>query len=191
MKHFDIKSPERWHPLSTGEVIKIEAPNGPRKMRLSFNTTSKVAIHVGTDENMKGRALLAASDGMFDVSADVAGEAYIAVSIDPGGEAWMASHTAPMVVSTTKDEVFTTVEPMNRRNGEYDRMLQFMKMNEARRDAQLNEERKKLRQEREEMREERRAEREAREAEKDDKPKKKGKENDDTAASEDVSTPAE
>ena len=136
MKFIDIKDPAGWHAISDGDMIEVPVGRGVRKFKLELNTTEPLTVLLASSDDMSGAVLMAHDYGNFQAQASVSQTAYVQFKLPNGGLAFFRSFVGNMLVNLVDEEVLTTLEP-TRRNTEFDRMRQFVKMNEKRRDAQL------------------------------------------------------
>lgn len=148
MKKIAIQNPSDWEQVGAGEIIEFPAMGG-RTLELRMNTDREVTVHVSGSPNMDGETLVCCERGMFEIAVTVKGTCYLSFVSDPEAEIYINSKAKSQIVAARELPVLTSVEPQGRRNSEFDRMMQYMKLNEMRRDRELAQERAALRAERE------------------------------------------
>lgn len=162
MTVFNIKSLLDWSPMAPGDIISFETYGTSRNIAFTVNVTDRVSVYASINEDMSDAVLVGASDGMFDCGFAISAQVYVRFDADPATAIYLRSPAASHVVAKSDEESFTTPTPMGRRNSELDRVMQLVRINEERRNAQLDGEIKALRAERlAAQREQARKEREA------------------------------
>jgi hypothetical protein len=172
MQKFDLKNPTEWAMMLPGEVIEFDAPNSRRVVTITVQTNGPCSVHVGSDPAMTGKVLAAYAEGRFEVQYSAGGKSYVEFSAPEGTEIYIHSLARTHRVERIETPSYTNIEPRNRRNTEFDRMMQLMRYNEARRNEQQKAELAKLRDDLKaeyEAKEAKKAEREAKKAEREAK----------------------
>jgi len=137
---FDIRNPSEWERVQTADIKVFFAPNHKRQVKLTINSVGRTAVYLASDKEMRGRVLVGAGEGMFDIAFTASSTAYLMFENPEGHECFVRGHTADQTVHRDPDlEILTSVEPRNRRNSDFDRMQMLMKLNEKRRDEQMAE----------------------------------------------------
>lgn len=143
-----------WEGLLPKELLKFEAPE-PRRVRLAFNTNAPIEVWAsypvepfqtaGTgavvevlDPEMAD-VLIAHGTGQFEVEFTTHGTTYVRALADEETSIFVRGFTADMRVPESDEETYTSIMPRERRNTEFDRMVMWTKLNEMRREAQLQE----------------------------------------------------
>jgi hypothetical protein len=146
MQKFDLKNPTEWSMMLPGEVIEFDAPNSRRVVTITIQTNGPCSVHVGSDPAMTGKVLAAYAEGRFEIQYSAGGKSYVEFSAPEGTEIFIHSLARTHRVERIETPSYTNIEPRNRRNTEFDRMMQLMRYNEARRKEHHKSEMEKLRQ---------------------------------------------
>jgi hypothetical protein len=137
MKTFNVGPLEGWQPLGLGEVLEFGAEK-PRRVKVQINATGPVEVYARDAEGKE--VLLGASEGLFEVNWTVAKTCpFVVISDNHDTVVYIRSATADQRVAKRELEAFTDIAPRARRNTEVDRLVQVMKLNEARREQQYRE----------------------------------------------------
>lgn len=153
MQTFKIKRPSDWEEVAHGDILEIKSPSGARNLKQTINATGPVDVYIADmDENgeLQNQVLVGTSQyGMFAIEVGVMGTRYITYALAEGVKAYILGETADQRRMPTEMPKFTSLEPQGRRNSDLDRMMQYVKLNEKRREATLSAEIKALRAEQE------------------------------------------
>lgn len=140
MKTFDIRGIEAWQQVQSGEILEFPAINR-RQVKLTVNTDGPLSVYVADNADMFGAVLLASVDGdMAEMTYTANGLTYVEFRAPADGQIFVCGSAASHVVPKTDSEKYTSVIPQGRRNTDLDRMMQFMKLNEMRRERQMRDE---------------------------------------------------
>lgn len=140
MKTYDIRGIEAWSQVQSGEVLEFPAVNR-RQVKLTVNTDGPLSVYVADNADMFGAILLGSLDGdMGEMTYTANGATYVEFRAPADGQIFVCGSAANHVVPKTEAEKYTSVIPQGRRNSDLDRMMQYMKLNEMRRDRQLRDE---------------------------------------------------
>lgn len=126
---FNLKKINAWSNATAGTSY-IFTSDRARRLRLTVNSTGKVAAFIADQETGELLLLGAAEIGMFEIEAHVAGDSLVQFEFEEGTEVFFAGHAPSHQVEKRDIEKFTAVAPMPARNTEFDRMMMIMRHNE-------------------------------------------------------------
>jgi hypothetical protein len=135
MTIFKLDAIKSWDAVAPKELLEFEA-NEARRVRLAFMTNGLTEVWASSEDR---EILVGVGSGQFEVEFTTEGTCYVRCLADDDTAIFMRGFAPSMVVAESQDEVFTTIMPRERRNTEFDRMVMWTKLNEARREAQLAE----------------------------------------------------
>lgn len=135
MTIFKLDAIKSWDAVAPKELLEFEA-NEARRVRLAFMTNGPTEVWASSEDR---EILVGVGTGQFEVEFTTEGTCYVRCLADDDTAIFMRGFAPSMVVAESDDEVFTTIMPRERRNTEFDRMVMWTKLNEARREAQLAE----------------------------------------------------
>jgi hypothetical protein len=135
MTIFKLDAIKSWDAVAPKELLEFEA-NEARRVRLVFMTNGLTEVWASSEDR---EILVGFGSGQFEVEFTTEGTCYVRCLADDDTAIFMRGFAPSMVVAESDDEVFTTIMPRERRNTEFDRMVMWTKLNEARREAQLAE----------------------------------------------------
>lgn len=135
MTIFKLDAIKSWDAVAPKELLEFEATEA-RRVRLAFMTNGPTEVWASSEDR---EILVGVGSGQFEVEFTTEGTCYVRCLADDDTSIFMRGFAPSMVVAESDDEVFTTIMPRERRNTEFDRMVMWTKLNEARREAQLAE----------------------------------------------------
>ncbi len=135
MSYFKMDAVTSWDAVAPKELLEFEATEA-RRIRLAFMTNGPTEVWASTESR---DILVGFGTGQFEVEFTTDSTAYVRCLADDDTAIFMRGYAPSMVVAESNEEVFTSIMPRERRNTEFDRMLMWTKLNEARREAQLAE----------------------------------------------------
>lgn len=136
MQNFNLRAIADFTPVDATDVLKFEA-HGARRVKFTVNANDRVSVFLSYDEEMNEPKLVASSDGLFNVEFTVNETVYVQV-VAPEGTAIMVNGFAKTQrVNTVERESYTKIEPRQRSNDQFDRMMLLMQHNERVRNEQL------------------------------------------------------
>ena len=137
MQKFKVTNPQQWERVQSDRAHLYRAPNG-RTVLIDYLANGPVAVYYAEKSNMKDRLLVAVTDGgPFHLSIDMRGKGYLFYEMAEGVEVYMKGHVADQRRHRDDEASFTSLEPKGRRNSDLDRMMQYVKLNEKRREREL------------------------------------------------------
>lgn len=158
MQHFAIKSLADWHQLVSGEAVLFEPEGRYRTIKLEVVPQSKALVWCSFDPKLKDPKLLASTSEQFTLAFTVDRPVYIWVGLEADDHICSIRGSAPdQRLAYVEKPAFTNIEPRSRRNTELDRMMQYVKVNEQRREQEKAASINAMRAEIEAMRKEREA----------------------------------
>lgn len=145
MKHFKNGHIGDWQRVKAGDVIKFEAnTNKAKRVEFQVNANSKVEVWASSDEGMKNAVLQGAADDKVAVEFTVTETCYVQIRAEKDAAVFVNIPDVDQRIAESEKESFVNIEPRVRNNDEFARMMQWVKLNEQRRDAQMREERREL-----------------------------------------------
>lgn len=136
MQNFNLRAIADFTPVDATDVLKFEA-HGARRVKFTVNANDRVSVFLSYDEEMTDPKLVASADGLFNVEFSVMQTVYVQV-VAPEGTAIMVNGFAKTQrVNTVERESYTKIEPRQRSNDQFDRMMLLMQHNERVRNEQL------------------------------------------------------
>lgn len=154
--NFKLDDLPSWEGLMPKEILEFVAPV-PRRVRLAFITNAEVEVWASfpvevlqekpdgsgelvevIDPEMRD-VLVAFGSGQFETEFTTHGTTYVRVLAPDETTIFVKGFAPDMRVAESDEEIYTTIEPRERRNTEFDRMVMWTKLNEARRERQFAE----------------------------------------------------
>lgn len=152
--NFKLDALQSWEGVVNKEKLQFEAPE-PRRVRLAFLTNAPTEIwasfplepqtmlHDGTmvekNDPEYRDVLVGFGEGQFETEFTTHGLTYVTILTDDEASVFVRGFAPDMRVPQSEDETYTSIMPRERRNTEFDRMVMWTKLNEARREQQLQE----------------------------------------------------
>lgn len=133
MSYFKMDAVTSWDVVAPKELLEFEATEA-RRIRLAFMTNGPTEVWASTESR---EILVGFGTGQFELEFTTDSTAYVRCLADDDTAIFMRGYAPSMVVPESNEEVFTSIMPRERRNTEFDRMVMWTKLNEARREAQL------------------------------------------------------
>lgn len=154
MQNFKLDGLVSWEGVAPKEILQFEAPE-PRRVRLAFMTNAAVEVWASypveayqhapngqlievTDPELRD-VLVAYGSGQFETEFTTHGTTYVRILADEETSIFVRGFAPDMRVPQSEEEVYTSIMPRERRNTEFDRMVMWTKLNELRRETQLQE----------------------------------------------------
>lgn len=143
MRSFNLGALGGWQEIATGQVLEIDCPkNGVRSVQFEVIADSYVSVHVAYEDTAY---LVGAGDGQLSIRFAVDRRAGMTIHGEPDAVVFMRTHVHTQVIPPSVDETYTTIEPARPGpSAEMRRMMEMVKLNNLRRDAELAEQRKQL-----------------------------------------------
>jgi len=141
IKHGQI---DKWFSAQAGEVIEFVA-NKPRHVKFEVTTNSNIEIWVATNKKMQDAILIGTSDSKTEVQYTANETTYCQIKAQKGSSVFVNLPDLDQTRVQPEEAVYTNIEPRINQSTEFDRMMQFMKHNEAIRNQELEAERAQLR----------------------------------------------
>jgi hypothetical protein len=135
MSYFKMDAVTSWDAIAPKELLEFEATEA-RRIRLAFMTNGPTEVWAATESR---EILVGFGTGQFEVEFTTDATAYVRCLADDETSIFMRGYAPSMVVPESVEENLTSIMPRERRNTEFDRMVMWTKLNEARREAQLAE----------------------------------------------------
>lgn len=137
MTTFNVKSLLAWETVQPNEVLEFEVFSGTRELSLFVVTTNRVDVFASYEEDMSNAKLVASADGQFSFGLTTAIPVYLQFRALDDTDISIKGPTANHIVPKVDEPTFTAPIPHGRRNSDLDRIMRMVKVNEARRDAML------------------------------------------------------
>ena len=141
IKHGQIN---KWFPAQAGEILEFVA-NKPRHVKFEITTNSNIEIWVATNKKMQDAILIGTSDAKTEVQYTANETTYCQIKAQKGSSVFVNLPDLDQTRVQPEEAVYTNIEPRINKSTEFDRMMQFMKHNEAIRNQELEAERAQLR----------------------------------------------
>jgi len=141
IKHGQI---DKWFSAQAGEVIEFVA-NKPRHVKFEITTNSNIEIWVATNKKMQDAILIGTSDSKTEVQYTANETTYCQIKAQKGSSVFVNLPDLDQTRVQPEEAVYTNIEPRINQSTEFDRMMQYMKHNEAIRNQELEAERAQLR----------------------------------------------
>ena len=141
IKHGQIK---KWFPAQAGEILEFVA-NKPRHVKFEVTTNSNIEIWVATNKKMQDAILIGTSDAKTEVQYTANETTYCQIKAQKGSSVFLNLPDLDQTRVQPEEAVYTNIEPRINQSTEFDRMMQYMKHNEAIRNQELEAERAQLR----------------------------------------------
>lgn len=152
MRNFSIGDLGSWEPLALGASISIPGVGGPRTVRFALNASGRVQVYV-TDDEAEER-LVCVGEGLMRVKFTAFGVVSARVDGEAGTEVFLQQRSEVQVIADSQQASFTTIEPRGVGPSEdLKRIMLYMRLNEQRREAQLQADRERLQKQLQEDRE--------------------------------------
>lgn len=151
MQTFKILNPKSWAEVQPGQSLRFGASTGQRVAKVIFNTTGRTAVFMSdTQDTPHEEAILVGTgDGLFGVEVAMGEYLYLTFAVEEGSRVFYKTEVGSQARAASQTEAFTSLMPEGRRNSDFDRMVQLMKLNDLRRKEETKVERaefeKKLR----------------------------------------------
>lgn len=149
--NFKLDALVSWEPVVPKEILEFDAVE-PRRVRLAVVCNAPVEIwasypvepfvHDTKNEKVDPElrdVLVGFGSGQFETEFTTIGTTYVRFLGDEETSIFVRGFAPDMRVPESDEEIYTSVMPRERRNSEFDRMMMWTKLNEARRDQQLQE----------------------------------------------------
>ena len=137
MKHFAILSTTQWHSLASGEAIEFKPEGRFRTVKLEFIPQSHALVWMSYNSDLSDPVLIASGSEHFTLSVSIDKDAYIWAALQADEHVISLRGSAPdQRLPFIEKPAFTNIEPRTRRNTELDRMMQYVKINEQRRERE-------------------------------------------------------
>lgn len=152
MDYFKMDALVSWEGLVAKELLQFEAPTA-RRVRLAFIANAPFEVwasfpvdpvqllpsgeEVLRDDPDMRDVLVGAGSGLVEVEFTTLGTTFVRVLTDDDAAVFVRGFAPDMRVAESEEESFTSILPRERRNTEFDRMVMWTKLNEARREKQL------------------------------------------------------
>lgn len=141
IKHGQIN---KWFPAKAGEIFEFVA-NKPRHVKFEVTTNSNIEIWVATNKKMQDAILVGTSDAKTEVQYTANETTYCQIKAQKGSSVFVNLPDLDQTRVQPEEAVYTNIEPRINQSTEFDRMMQYMKHNEAIRNQELEAERAQLR----------------------------------------------
>jgi hypothetical protein len=141
IKHGQIN---KWFPAKAGEIFEFVA-NKPRHVKFEVTTNSNIEIWVATNKKMQDAILVGTSDAKTEVQYTANETTYCQIKAQKGSAVFVNLPDLDQTRVQPDEAVYTNIEPRINQSTEFDRMMQYMKHNEAIRNQELEAERAQLR----------------------------------------------
>lgn len=150
MKSFKNGPLRSWTKVKAGEVIAF-ASTKPRHVKFEVVANSPVEIWAGSKEDASDFVLVGASDEKIRVEYTAEGTSFAMIKAEKNSAVFVNIPDIDQRVSLEPKDSHVNIEPRVRNNDEFSRMMQWVKLNEKRRDEQLAQERAELQRMRDEI----------------------------------------
>lgn len=144
MKHFKNGFVGNWKTIDAGAVIMFPA-HKPTNVKFQVMSNSPIEIWVSENEKMGDAVLQAVADDKVSVEFVITSNAWVQIKAEKKASVFVNIRDVDQTV-VTNAESYTNIEPRVRDNSEFARMMQWVKLNEERRNAALATEQEELRQ---------------------------------------------
>jgi hypothetical protein len=159
MRYVDLKNIADFRDWPVDQVLTFEAA-AARSAVLTLNASAPTAVYWADNPEMENAQFLCMVEGLQEVRFTAPRTVHLQFAAPQGESVTFRTHVPTLTRPSLDTPVYTTVEPRNRRNSDYDRMMHLMTQNHNRMMAELEAERAQVREERrKERRKERREER--------------------------------
>lgn len=146
MRNFELGSLAEWQTVGVGELLDFPIPDAAeyRKIEFDLMASASVAVYAISGDNSW---LLAVGEGWLSVRFGTDMSVAIVVEGDPSTNVSIRTLTEMQVIPQSDEASYTTVEPRPAGpSDEFKRMMQFVQLNQKRRDREVSEEMASLRQ---------------------------------------------
>jgi hypothetical protein len=133
-----------WSKVEPGQVLDFRSSK-PRHVKFQVTANSAIEIWAGSDSEMTDSILIGCGNEKLQVEYTATGDSYVMIKAEKKSAIYVNIPDLDQNVQESELPSFTSIEPRVRNNTEVDRMMQLMKLNEKRRDAELAAERAVLR----------------------------------------------
>jgi hypothetical protein len=133
-----------WKQIAPGDVIEFKS-NKPRHVRFQLTANSPVEIWAGSDPAMSDAVLIGATDQKCQIEFTSNGTSFVMIKAEKKSAVYINAPDFNQSVKQSEKPSFTSIEPRIKKNTEFDRMMQMMRLNEEQRNRELAAERAELR----------------------------------------------
>ena len=133
-----------WKKISSGQIIPFQS-NKPRHVKFQITANSNVEIWAGTDPKLSDGVLLGTSSEKTQIEYTAISSSYVMIKAEKSADIYINARDLDQTILNTDTPAFTNIEPRTNNSTEFDRMMQYVKLNEHRRDAELATERAAMR----------------------------------------------
>ena len=144
MKTFKNGPLAAWKQITAGDVIEFKS-NKPRHVRFQITANSPVEIWAGSDSNLSDGVLIGSSDEKCQIEYTSQGTSFVMIKAEKKSAVYVNAPDFNQSVKPSEKPSFTSIEPRIKKNTEFDRMMQMMRLNEEQRNRELAAERAELR----------------------------------------------
>ena len=141
IKHGQIN---KWYPAKAGEILEFVATK-PRHVKFEVTTNSNIEVWVSTTKKMQDAILIGTSNGKTEIQYTANETTYCQIKAEKGSAVFVNLPDLDQTRVQPEEAVYTNIEPRINNSTEFDKMMQFMKYNEALRNEELEVERSALR----------------------------------------------
>lgn len=136
MKNYNLGSLRNWRQVAMGELTEFAVPqNGFRAVSFELIADAPVAVRAVSGDDAW---LLAMGDGHMNVKFSIDTTVGVVVLGDPAADVFIRTRTETQVIPESEDPTYTSIEPRPAGpSDEVKRMMHIMRLNEVRRDQQL------------------------------------------------------
>ncbi len=148
MKNFNMGALHDWQRVGAGEILDFPVPeNGYRKVTFEVVCNGLISVHAISGDDVW---LVAYGDGLLDVTFSTDRSVGVVLEAAPDVDIMMRTHLLSQLLPESLDPSWTTIEPRNAGPGDdLKRMMHIMRLNEQRRERELQEDRRRAREEHE------------------------------------------
>mgnify|MGYP006075286209 FL=1 len=133
-----------WKQITAGDVIEFKS-NKPRHVRFQLTANSPVEIWAGSDSDLSDAVLIGATDQKCQIEFTSKGTSFVMIKAEKKSAVYINAPDFNQSVAQSEKPSFTSIEPRIKKNTEFDRMMQMMRLNEEQRNRELAAERAELR----------------------------------------------
>lgn len=144
MKTFKNGPLAAWKQITAGDVIEFKSTK-PRHVRFQITANSPVEIWAGSDADLSDAVLIGATDEKCQIEYTSKGTSFVMIKAEKKSAVYINAPDFNQSVKQSEKPSFTSIEPRIKKNTEFDRMMQMMRLNEEQRNRELASERAELR----------------------------------------------
>lgn len=134
-----------WGQVQAGQVLDFRSSK-PRHVKFQITSNGPIEVWAASDPEMTDAVLLGCGDTeKVQVEYTATADSFVMIKADKKSAIYVNIPDLDQRLSDNELPSFTSIEPRTRNNTEVDRMMQLMKLNESRREAELAAERAVLR----------------------------------------------